>query len=166
VNLSELRKRIDQIDAEILRLLAERCNLTHQIGRHKKNSGTKCVWVPERENQVLEHLLSLPRGHLTERGLRAIFRQILSAGRETQGGLIVAVNGANPQSTLLHARCFFGDCTDYICCNDTDQALEKLREKKAHLVVCEQLPNAADTQTVHSLITDEGKKLFIISLAE
>jgi len=165
VKLSDLRARIDKLDAEILRLLAERCELTHQIGRHKKNDGSNCVWVPEREEQVLAHLLSLPRGHLTERGLRAIFHQILSAGRETQGGLTVAVNGANPQSTLLEARCFFGDCTDYICCDNTETLLENLRGKKAHLAICEQELQYPDIHTKHTFTTQHGKKLFILALA-
>ncbi len=166
MKLNQLRKRIDQIDREILRLLEERCQLTHQIGSYKKNTGTACIWVPERENQVLEHLLRLRHGLLSERALRSIFNQILSAGRETQGGLTVAVNGTNPYATLLQARTLFGDCTDYLLCQNTRQLLKKLRTKQAQLAVSERIPKAPDLKTHLNITTQKGKKMYILSLAQ
>lgn len=132
-SLQALRARIDQIDAEIHRLLVERCGLTHHIGNHKRRNGW-AVWVPDREERVISSLLALPRGHLSERGLRAVFREVLSAGRETQGGLHVAVTG--PEEACA-ARAFFGDCVDLRECASLLQAIEQVRTGQAQLLVVE-----------------------------
>lgn len=54
--LKELRKSIQDIDYELLRLLADRVDIAKQIGNIKKESGDP-IYVPEVEKQKIEALL-------------------------------------------------------------------------------------------------------------
>lgn len=65
--LGEIRKQIDAIDAEVIRLLGERGKLVHKVGELKPHVGA--VRVPERERQVLENAARLAE----EAGLEAAF---------------------------------------------------------------------------------------------
>ena len=51
MSLKSLRKRIDSVDLQILKLLNRRANVILEIGR-LKNKSKKSVYVPEREKEV------------------------------------------------------------------------------------------------------------------
>ena len=57
-NLETFRGRIDRIDEELMRLLAERFGLTNQIGRYKKAQQLNAV-DEEREQQQLARIRQL-----------------------------------------------------------------------------------------------------------
>jgi chorismate mutase len=93
--LAGLRTRLDGIDDEVLRLLAERYEVIREVQSVKQRSGDG-VYVPERERAQLARLaqrndaLAHP---LKPEALRAIFGEILSASRALQGALAVAYLG-------------------------------------------------------------------------
>ncbi len=49
-DLSELRRRIDQLDEEIVDLLNRRADVVVQIGKLKQQSN-QAIYVPDRENR-------------------------------------------------------------------------------------------------------------------
>ncbi len=53
--VKELRKRIDKIDREIVRLLEKRIGIAKEIGRLKRDTGAE-IFDPEREREVLENI--------------------------------------------------------------------------------------------------------------
>jgi chorismate mutase len=55
VKIQDHRKRIDQIDEEILKLLEERVSEARKVGEEKKKLG-KPVKDPAREEEVIEHV--------------------------------------------------------------------------------------------------------------
>ena len=55
MNLDELRKRIDAMDADLVRLLNERTEIALEIGKLKRSRGEE-VYVPAREKEVLDCL--------------------------------------------------------------------------------------------------------------
>jgi chorismate mutase len=57
MNIDELRKRIDQLDEQLVELLTERANCALQIGKLKHELGLE-VYQPDREAQVLHHVQS------------------------------------------------------------------------------------------------------------
>lgn len=57
LTLGDLRAQIDILDEEILRLLAQRIELSRQIGRYKHVEGM-CIMQPERYRMLLESRLS------------------------------------------------------------------------------------------------------------
>ena len=54
--LDELRRKIDALDSELLRLLSERADLVHEIGQIKKEQGLQ-IYAPEREEVVFQSLV-------------------------------------------------------------------------------------------------------------
>lgn len=76
-----LRKHIDSIDSQLLKLLNERADLVHQIGEVKKEQGLQ-IYAPEREEAVFQGLVKKnaeAKGGGPKKSVRAIYREIMSA---------------------------------------------------------------------------------------
>ena len=86
MTLSEIRKHIDALDSQLLRLLNERADLVHEVGVLKKAQGQP-IYAPEREEQVLRALAAKARdinSRLPEKSIRAIYREIMFAALELE----------------------------------------------------------------------------------
>ncbi len=90
--LERIRKEIDSIDDALLELLNRRCELALQVGKHKRESGTP-FYVPEREKALVDRLSSRNNGPLTDKALKAVFREVVSASTALQHPLRVASLG-------------------------------------------------------------------------
>lgn len=77
------RTRINDIDAELLTLLQQRAECSHNIGSIKKSLGQE-VFVPAREQEVLDRLVTINKGLLPEKSIRTIFSSIMSESRSIQ----------------------------------------------------------------------------------
>lgn len=97
--LQEYRRRIEELDANIVRLLNERASLSLEIGRAKREEGRE-VYDPAREATVLRRLEEINDGILSETALKGIFREILSASRFLQTPTTVAFLG--PEASFSH----------------------------------------------------------------
>jgi len=97
--LSSLRARIDEIDAEIVRLLNERASVALKIGEVKRKRGEP-VYVPGRERRIFERLASLSKGPFPKNAITYVFREIISACVAVQQELSVAYLG--PEATFTH----------------------------------------------------------------
>lgn len=111
--LDSPRHEIDRIDRELVRLLNRRAEVVLEIARRKAESGER-VFVPDREQQVLDNVLAANSGPLKGEHLRSIYREILSSSRSLQRRLKVAYLG--PAATFTHqaALQIFGDATDLL----------------------------------------------------
>ena len=78
MDLDDWRSRINDLDEQILSLLNQRGHAALQIGELKRQQDSP-YFVPEREAQLLDRLLSLNRGPLGPDAVRAVWREILSA---------------------------------------------------------------------------------------
>jgi len=84
-----LRREIDRIDAELLRLLNERAAAALEIGRLKR-ARNEPIHVPEREQAVLEALVRQNGGPLAAEDVTAVFRAVIATTRgleEREAGL-------------------------------------------------------------------------------
>ena len=113
MDLDTLRKKIDEIDQQVLKLLNERVRNAAEIGRVKHEQGAQ-VYVASREEQVLQKLSSLNEGPLTEAAIRAIYREIMSAAIALEKPMCIAYLG--PEATFTHqaAAKKFGASIDYL----------------------------------------------------
>ena len=115
MTLPEIRKHIDAIDSQLLRLLNERADLVHEVGVVKKAEGAQ-IYAPEREEMLLRSLAAKNAelgGRLPEKSVRAIYREIMSASLALEKDLTIAYFG--PESTNTHqaARSKFGASVNY-----------------------------------------------------
>ncbi len=84
MTLDQLRKQIDRIDLQLLRLLNRRAASALQIGRIKKKHGLP-VYDGRREQEVLLRLTRRNAGPLPAASVKAIFKEILRRNRGLQG---------------------------------------------------------------------------------
>jgi chorismate mutase/prephenate dehydratase len=110
--LSELRQRIDAIDAQLVALLNDRARISIEVGRVKGDAAP--AFVPAREAELLQHLETLNSGPLASTDLGSIYREILSSSRRLQRPVRVAYFG--PAATFTHQAALqrFGQASDFI----------------------------------------------------
>src|SRR2546430_15299678 len=113
MTLSEIRKKIDELDSKLLELLNARADLVHEVGLLKKQNNA-AIYAPEREEQLLQALVKKSKGKLPEKAIRAIYREIMSASYALEKGLTIAYFGPENTNTHQAARQKFGASVDYV----------------------------------------------------
>jgi len=108
VGIAEQRRRLDAIDAQILRLLASRLEIVARIGEEKRRLGVS-TYDPMRDHEVIDRILREGRGRLPAVGLRSLYRQIIAASRGLETRKPVAFLGHPGGFTNQAARERFGD---------------------------------------------------------
>ncbi|MCD8862156.1 bifunctional 3-deoxy-7-phosphoheptulonate synthase/chorismate mutase [Mammaliicoccus sp. FSL K6-3158] len=81
--LENLRKRIEGINDEILALLQERGTLAKKIGEEKRKQGTQ-VYDPQREKEMLNHLIDINQGPYNDNTIKQLFKEIFKASTDLQ----------------------------------------------------------------------------------
>jgi chorismate mutase-like protein len=79
-----LRKRIDEIDAELVALLSERAECALAIGRLKEAQGLP-IYQPDREVQVLTNVRGANRGPLDGDAVVRLFERNIDEARRLAG---------------------------------------------------------------------------------
>lgn len=99
MDLDEFRSRINDLDEQILRLLNQRAAAALRIGELKRRQDLP-YFDPEREAEVVGRLLGLNPGPFPAAGVKAVWREILSASLALEHPLPVAYLG--PPATFTH----------------------------------------------------------------
>lgn len=81
--LPDLRRRIDEIDTELVALLSARAALALEIGRIKHEAGEP-VYQPTREAEVLAHVRAANAGPLDEAAITRLFERIIDENRRLE----------------------------------------------------------------------------------
>src|SRR5688572_12797003 len=63
VDLSDLRQQLDELDEQIVELLARRTAVSREVGR-RKGAGGGAVFAPAREAEILERLGTMVEGRM------------------------------------------------------------------------------------------------------
>jgi len=81
--LEDWRRRIDEIDEQLLELLNDRAQCAVEVGRFKKKNHQP-VWQPERELEILRHVEKSNRGPLDDAAIRRLFERIIDEARSLE----------------------------------------------------------------------------------
>jgi chorismate mutase len=81
--LEELRRRIDDIDEQLVRLLSARAECALAIGHEKKSAGLD-VYQPSREAEVLGHVQRVNGGPLDDGAIKRLFERIIDEARRLE----------------------------------------------------------------------------------
>ena len=79
--MDKLRKRIDKIDEQIVKLLDERMGLAYEIGKLKKEKG-RGVFDGSREDEVFNHLQTLPKECICDDEVKELYEHIITISRK------------------------------------------------------------------------------------
>ena len=88
MDISDWRKKIDELDRKLAALLNERARAAIEIGRLKRNTNLP-VYEPEREREVIKNVQQWNTGPLEGRDLEQIYERIMDVMRSVQKREIV-----------------------------------------------------------------------------
>jgi chorismate mutase len=83
MNLSDWRRRIDEIDKKLVELLNERSHCALEIGKLKQAANIP-LYQPDRENEVLANAERSNPGPLTDAAIRRLFERIIDEARAAE----------------------------------------------------------------------------------
>jgi len=87
--LDGFRRRIDELDEQIVRLVNLRAECAHQIGQLKESIGME-TYQPKREEDVLAHVRDVNTGPLGADAIKRVFEKVIDESRRleklTSGG--------------------------------------------------------------------------------
>ena len=83
MDISDWRRKIDELDARLVELLSQRARAAHEIGRLKRDAGMP-IYEPDRERSVFDHVRSINPGPLPDHDLLNIYERIMDIMRQIQ----------------------------------------------------------------------------------
>ena len=83
MEISDWRKKIDELDIEIVRLINERAAAARAIGELKKTADLP-VYEPRREQDVFDRVCAANRGPLPDSELLHVYERIIDVMRTLQ----------------------------------------------------------------------------------
>ena len=81
--IDDLRRRIDDLDELLVRMLSARAACALEIGREKKQLGLE-IYQPAREADVLAHVQQINPGPLDDSSIKRLFERIIDEARRLE----------------------------------------------------------------------------------
>jgi chorismate mutase len=98
MNLSDWRRRIDEIDKKLVELLNERSHCVLEIGKLKQAANIP-LYQPDRENEVLANAERANPGPLTDAAIRRLFERIIDEARAAERNAMHQKNAVNKEES-------------------------------------------------------------------
>lgn len=112
MSLEDLRKRIDEVDHQLVQLLNERARVVLEIGK-LKNRTDMPIYAPDREKQVFAKIAEANKGPLPDRCLVAIWRELMSGSFVLEKPLRIGYLGPGGSFSHTAAMLKFGQSVEY-----------------------------------------------------
>jgi len=125
MSLEELRKRIDEIDHQLVKLLNERARFVVEIGKFKNKTASP-VYAPDREKEVLARIIKANEGPLPDKCLVAIWRELMSGSFVLERPLRIAYLGPGGSFSHTAAMLKFGQSVEYESVTDITSIFEEV----------------------------------------
>lgn len=155
-SLHDIRRKIDALDARLVRLISARAKIAQQVGKIKNGAR---VYRPEREAQVLRRVSALNQGPMPSAGLRRIYAEIMSACRALEDMMAVAYLG--PQGTYSQEAAIrhFGGSIETRSCGTIDDVFKQVETGALGygVVPVENSTEGAIGRTLDLLLTTHAK---------
>lgn len=149
MNLSDIRKKIDDLDDKIIQLLNDRTRLALEVGKIKTESG-KEIYAPERESQIYEKIDKLAGGPMPKEAVKSIYREIMSAALAIEKPLSIAYLGPEATFTHLASLSKFGSSVTYVPMPSINQVFMQVEQGRADYGVIP-VENSIEGAVNHSL---------------
>jgi len=83
MSISDWRRRMDEIDRQLVELLNERSRCALEVGRLKQAAGMP-IYQPAREDEVLSNAARNNKGPLSNAAIRRLFERIIDEARSAE----------------------------------------------------------------------------------
>ena len=100
MDIEDWRDEIDRVDQELVELLNRRAHCAIEIGRIKRERGLP-IYLPEREREVVAHVVKINAGPLDAEAVRRLFERIIDESRSLER---VAVERENAERERLRGK--------------------------------------------------------------
>jgi chorismate mutase-like protein len=100
MDISDWRKKIDELDRKLVELLNQRAQAAHEIGKLKRNAKMP-IYEPDREQSVFGNVRTVNRGPLPDPDLVRIYERIMDIMRQIQREEIAPEPAAGAGDTEL-----------------------------------------------------------------
>jgi chorismate mutase/prephenate dehydratase len=159
MSLEHLRKQIDELDNQILKLIAERINIAQDIGQEKRKAG-KPVEDKTREEQILKKVKKIA---LTENidpdEIGKIYQKIISISKEAQSATVAFQGEAGAYSEEAAFE-FFGATARLGACESLEKVFQAVENSEVQygLVPVENSLEGSISRT-YDLLLDSNLKV-------
>ncbi|MFH1382535.1 MAG: prephenate dehydratase [Chloroflexota bacterium] len=134
MSLEEFRQKIDKVDAQLIKLIAERIRISEEIGRTKKASGQP-VTDNNREKVVIDKVKKLARAEkINPADIENVYRQLIRMSKGVQG-VVVAFQGEVGAYSEEAAYQFFGNAVQARPCESLDDVFKVVEEGETQFAV-------------------------------
>jgi chorismate mutase/prephenate dehydratase len=149
--IGALRMKIDGVDEQIQRLIAERAHVAKEIGLIKGLTTTAEFYRPEREAQVLRKVVERNDGPLRDEEMVRLFRELMSACLAQEEPLKVAYLG--PEGTFTQSAVFkhFGHSVLALAVPTIDEVFHEVENGTADFGVAPIENSSEGTVNIHTL---------------
>jgi chorismate mutase/prephenate dehydratase len=149
--LGALRGKIDSVDEQIQRLIAQRAELAREVGVLKGLTQTVEYYRPEREAQVLRKVVDRNDGPLRDEEMVRLFRELMSACLAQEEPLKVAYLG--PEGTFTQSAVFkhFGHSVHALAVPTIDEVFHEVENGTADFGVAPIENSSEGTINIHTL---------------
>ncbi|EHQ52666.1 chorismate mutase [Ectothiorhodospira sp. PHS-1] len=149
--LDGIRRRIDALDDEIMRLISERADCAQEVARIKRAADARAEFYrPEREAQVLRRIQAANPGPLNSEEMARLFREIMSACLALEQQLSIAFLGPEGTFTQAAALKHFGHSVNTVPMNAIDEVFREVESGSAHYGVVP-VENSTEGVVTHTL---------------
>ncbi|MCX7916952.1 MAG: chorismate mutase, partial [bacterium] len=147
--IDEIRKKIDEIDENLLKLLNERAELVKEIYEIKKIRN-KPLFDPSREKKIMERLINKNRGMLNPEDIEIIMDTIFKVYRSMFREIVVSYLG--PEGTFTHQAALskFGKKARYLPVKTIDEVFREVEKERADYGVVP-IENSIEGVVTHTL---------------
>ena len=126
MKLDDLRAQIDDIDTQILQLLAKRMEIVEKVGSLKRSEGVKGVFIrPKREDDMMKRILAEGAGKFPPKALFSIWRAIISASLQVENPFRVFTTKEAGKEVFE----YFGAFTEYVIVENEEEVFVKMTNK-------------------------------------
>jgi chorismate mutase/prephenate dehydratase len=149
--LGALRSKIDGVDEEIQKLIAQRAAFAKEVGVIKGLTSTADFYRPEREAQVLRKVVERNHGPLRDEEMVRLFRELMSACLAQEEPLKVAYLGPEGTFTQSAVLKHFGHSVHALAVATIDEVFHEVESGTADFGVAPIENSSEGTVNIHTL---------------